>query len=243
MLKFSQVNRHISREVEMLLIEEDCSLCGVTYPYYSLYRCYRCGRLYCRNCFLYAEDGKVICLRCARRSISPKGQRSKYTFLSMFLAKRAKYSDHVTLGFAEIEEIIGERLPFSAYHYKHWWSNIRNRSPSEDWLTVGWSVQNLDLEKKEVTFRRDERPFIKASENRRKRRRKAAVSASFKGLATKAKLRKRLSPSRSKIAVAQARIKNIERRRSIREYRGKFKPKRAYEKRLYKPEEKPDKAS
>jgi len=223
----------------MLRIEEDCSLCGVTYPYYSLYRCYRCGRLYCRNCFLFAEDGKVICLGCVRRSIYPAGPRSKYTFLSVFLAKKAKYSGQITLAFAEIEKIIGERLPFSAYYYKHWWSNIRNRSPSEAWLTTGWSVQSVDLEKKEVTFRKDEQTPVKAA---KKRLRRKPVSASFKALVNKRNLRRATEPTKTKIAMAQARLKNIERRKT-KEHRGKFKPKRAYEKRLYKPEERPDEAS
>ena len=54
------------------------------------------------------------------------------------------------------------------------------------------------------------------------------------------KPRKKKTPSLTRIAIAQARLKNISRRKaSIRKYRGKFRPKSAYEKRLWKPDEKP----
>jgi hypothetical protein len=171
-------------EAWMVLIEEYCALCGVTYPYYSLYRCRRCGRLYCRSCFLYDVDGKITCLRCAKRSVTPKVSRSKYNYLGTYLANRARYSNHVTLTFNRIEEIIGERLPLSAYYHKHWWSNTRNRSPSEFWLTVGWNVHDINLEKKEVTFIKEKQTATGALRNRRKRK---SVSAAFKALAYRRK--------------------------------------------------------
>ena len=226
----------------MVLIEEDCSLCGATYPYRALYRCIRCGRLYCRNCFVFDEEGKVICLKCAARRVSPPVHGSKYASLSIFLARRAKYSNYVTLPFAEIEDIIGERLPFSAKNYKHWWSNIRNRSPSEAWLTVGWSVQNVDFEKKAVAFKKDKPTPIQAMKARRKRRREP-VSASFKALAAKRRIRKPRESSKTKIAMALARMKNIENREVRRKYKGKLKPKGAYEKRLYGSEAKSEEAA
>jgi len=44
----------------------------------------------------------------------------------------------------------------------------------------------------------------------------------------------------TRIAKAQARLINVERKKSsVRRYRGKFKPQPVYEKRLYKPEAKP----
>jgi len=54
------------------------------------------------------------------------------------------------------------------------------------------------------------------------------------------KPRKKKTPSLTRIAIAQARLQNISRRKaSIRKYRGKFRPKTAYEKRLWKTDEKP----
>jgi len=222
----------------MVLIEEDCSLCGVTYPYYSLYRCTRCRRLYCRNCFLYDEERKVICLSCAKKRVFPGGPKSKYASLSTYLARRAKYGDQVTLAFSKIEEIIGDRLPSSAYSNRQWWGNNWGRSSSESWLTVGWKVQEVDLERNEVAFRKEKQTAAAAP---RKRSRRKPVSQAFKALALRRRPRKPLGPSKTKVSRIQARLRNIERRRaSIRQYKGKFKPRRAYEKRLYKPEEKPD---
>jgi len=219
-------------------IEEICALCGETYPYYQVQRCYRCGKLYCKNCTALNEDHQVICLNCFRRMISPRGLKSKYAQLSIYLARRAKYGNHVTLSFKRIEEIIGDRLPYSAYHYNHWWKNIRGRSPSEDWLTTGWTAQEVNLENQEVTFQRKELSEIKTEDqtSNRKRRRKRSSEA-FKALARKQPQKRRI-PSKTKIAKVQARSKNIQRKSAIPQYRGKIKPKKAYEKKIYKPEEK-----
>ena len=47
--------------------------------------------------------------------------------------------------------------------------------------------------------------------------------------------------SKTKISVIQARMKNVERRKSsMRKHKGKFKPKPAPEKRLWKPDAKPE---
>lgn len=127
------------------VIEEICGLCGVTYPYYQLQRCRRCGKLYCRNCVALNEAREVICLRCFRRIVSPIRLKSKYAQLSIYLARRVKYGDYVTLSFKRIEEIIGDHIPHSAYHRKHWWNNVRGRSQSEAWLSTGWIVQEVDL--------------------------------------------------------------------------------------------------
>jgi hypothetical protein len=95
----------------MVPVEEECSLCGVTYPHYSLYRCSRCRKLYCRSCFLYDEERKVICLGCAKRRVFPGGAKSKYACLSTYLVRRAKYGNYATVSFGKIEEIIGDKLP------------------------------------------------------------------------------------------------------------------------------------
>jgi len=166
--------------------------------------------------------------------VSPKSLRGKYSYLSIFLARKARYRDQVTLTFRQIEEIIGDRLPFSSYNYKHWWSNTQNRSPSEAWLTVGWTVVRVDLDRKEVTFHRERKVEVKTSAKRRRQ-----VSKSLKSRLRPSRLRRRREPSKSRTARVQARLKNLERVRSMpKEYRGKLKPRGVYEKRLYKPQEK-----
>ena len=218
-----------------LIIEEECSLCGVEYPIYTLIRCFRCGRLYCGNCILYDEEGNPICLRCAKKRISPAIRRSKYAYLREYLTRRAKYSIYAKLSFKKIEEIMADRLPPSALNDPRWWSNTRGRSHSEAWLSAGWRVEKVDLEKKEVIFKKASLTQPKPS----KRKRRKPVSAEFKALALKPRRKRRRIPSRSHIAKAQARIRNIERRLTSQKGPRKFKPKSTYEKRLYKPEEKP----
>jgi len=54
------------------------------------------------------------------------------------------------------------------------------------------------------------------------------------------KPRKKKTPSLTRIAIAQARLENISHKKSsMKKYRGKFRPKSAYEKRLWKTDEKP----
>ena len=214
--------------------KEECGLCGRVLPTYSLRRCFRCGRLYCGSCITedLVEGKYLICLNCAMRFASPKkGFRSKYTSLSIHLAQRAQWTKWVKLTFAKIEEIIGEGLPPSALQNQKWWNNVKSSVQGQAWLSVGWKLQNVDLENGTVIFIRPD--IIKA---KRKSRRKNLTKTSL----PKFEPRKVKFPSKTRIAKAQARLQNVVRKKSSpRQYRGKFKPKPAYEKRLYKPEMNP----
>ena len=227
--------------IRPIIVEDTCPICEETYPYFMLQRCSRCGRLYCRNCTVLNDLGEVLCLNCARRMVTPRFRpKSKYAPLSIYLARRAVYSSQVTLKFSKIEEIIGDVLPYSAYHSKSWWSNVRNRSPSEAWMTVGWRVKSVNLEREEVTFKKEKKPASKDSSTKKTRRRRTSKKA-FRELVHKkfGRQRAKKGPSKTKIAILQARLKNLERASALPpSYRG-LKPRSAYEKRLYKPGEKP----
>ena len=217
-----------------IIVEEECALCHVTYPSFLLHRCIICGRLYCNNCILF-EDGKPICLRCAKRRVSPVvSWRSKYAYLREYLAKRAKYSSYVKLSFKKIEEIMNDRLPPSALNDPRWWSNTHGKPHSESWLSVGWKVDKVELDEKTVTFVRAE-PTQTRRGGRKKRKR---ISSAFKALALKPKRRRR-RPSKRKIAEMKARIENIKRQMASEKRIRGLKPRSAYEKRLYKFDEKP----
>jgi len=193
-----------------------CALCNETYLRSVLYTCSRCGLMYCGNCILF-EDGAIICLRCAVRRVMPKARGSKYMRLSDFLARRARTLNEVTLSFQKIEEVIGDRLPESAYTRRAWWSNVRGRMPSEAWLTVGWAVKEVNLEDRIVKFVREG-----AQETREDAVEARGDKSSFKALALKARARIKRSKglSKTKIAILQARLKNIERQRKARKYWG-----------------------
>ena len=213
-----------------------CALCEETYPSSMLHKCNHCGMNYCGNCVILNEKGEIICLRCAVRRIFPHAPKSKYSYLSVFLAKKGKFCNKVTLSFTKIENIIGDKLPDSAYKRKYWWNNVDGRSPSEYWLTVGWKVGEVNLKEKIVTFLKEEKSEIKENKIIRKRKKCGSLSK-FKSLAIKARinLKKPRKPSKSKMAILQARLKNLERRRYARRYRNKS----PYEKRVYKLNRKP----
>ena len=78
---------------------------------------------------------------------------SKYEALPQFLA-RSDGAAH-RLSFREIEEILGFKLPNSAYEYEAWWSNnATGHSHARAWLEAGWHTEALDLAARKVTFRR-----------------------------------------------------------------------------------------
>ena len=97
-------------------------------------------------------------------------------------------------------------------------------------------MEKVELDKKEVIFKKVSPTQMK----RGKRKRRNPVSPAFKALALKPKKRKRQIPSKSKIAAAKARIENIRRKSADQRHFRKFKPKSAYEKRLYKPDRRPE---
>jgi len=225
-------------------MREECSLCGEVFSYYQLRRCHRCGRLYCRNCIMFTWDKNVlrnvsVCLNCARRFVSPRRLGTKYSPLSDYLARRARYGDLATLTFAKIESIIGVNLPSSASQNTRWWNNAPSRTQAQAWMNVGWRVHDVNLNDRTVTFNRTASPKI---ETRKKRRKRSSTSAVKTFRLPRPQQFSRRRPSETRMAKAWARLKNVERRKmSMRRYRGKFKPKPAFEKRLYKPEAKPEK--
>ena len=210
-------------------IKEECSLCSKVLPYHSLKRCFRCKRLYCNTCIEYAEDGTIICLNCARRMVSPSRLGTKYSPLTRYLARRAQYTDLVTLSFHQIEGIIGDSLSDPAYRDAEWWKNNRS-TQGQAWLAVGWKIESMDIEKRAVSFRRG-KGILRIEEKQKRARSQKKTQRPL----PRAEPRKRRMPSKTKMAKMVARLKNVERQRMrVRTYPGQPKPKRPYEKRLFK---------
>jgi len=180
-----------------------------------------------------------VCLNCARRFVSSRKPGTKYSPLSEYLARRARYGDFAMLTFAKIESIIGANLPFSASQNTQWWNNAASRTQAQAWMNVGWRVHAVNLNDRTVSFKRIASP---KKETRKKRRKRTSKSAAKKFQPPRLQPFRRRRPSKTRVAKAWARLKNVERRKmSMRRYRGKFKPKPAFEKKLYKPEAKPQK--
>jgi len=214
---------------------EECSLCGRVMPYYSLRRCLRCKRLFCKSCLTedFVRREYPICLNCASKLVS--SQRAfigKYTPLTFYLSRKAQWTSWVKLEFSRLEGIIGDNLPVPAIKNADWWKNTKGTPQASAWLSVGWQVKEVDLKERTVIFTRPEVVRPERKRGRKKHTRKVVLP--------EYKPRKVKKPSLTRIAKAQARLQNITRRKaSMKHYRGKFKPRSAYEKRLYRPEEQP----
>lgn len=93
----------------------------------------------------------------------------KYQPLSDFLKKQTAEEVHMT--FAQIERVIGCKLPRSAEQHRAWWSNNPdNCVVTRAWLDAGFRSERVDMEKRKVMFRkvspdragptRDRRPAV-----------------------------------------------------------------------------------
>ena len=86
---------------------------------------------------------------------------SKYAALRTFLA--GKRVESVTMTFAEIEKIVGFKLPHSR-KYPAWWSNNpTNNVMTSEWLEAGYKTEQVDIAGERLVFRRA-RPVAKSAE-------------------------------------------------------------------------------
>jgi hypothetical protein len=82
----------------------------------------------------------------------------KYTRLGEFL--RSQRSKVVPMTFAEIERVIGGKLPPNSPHYPAWWSNNpSNNVMTKVWLDAGFRTEQVDVKSRKIVFRRvEEKP-------------------------------------------------------------------------------------
>lgn len=66
----------------------------------------------------------------------------KYDLLAKHLS--VCNDDKVTLNMKEIEVIIGDNLPSSAYKYSAWWSNeVKSHSHAKSWISEGYRTRDV----------------------------------------------------------------------------------------------------
>ena len=76
----------------------------------------------------------------------------KYEHLLRYLKGRPE--EDVELSFAEIEDILGFKLPASAYRHQPGWSNSgRGHSHALAWLEAGRKTHSVRLSERKVSFR------------------------------------------------------------------------------------------
>ncbi len=224
----------------MLLMKDECGLCKRVFSSSYLRRCPRCGKLYCFDCTTFTSDGFIICLNCARRAVTPRRLGTKYSPLSRYLLRRATFTESLVLSFSEIEGIIGDNLPSTATRDSDWWKNSRFTAQGRAWIDVGWNVENVNMDNRKATLIRVAKPEIQPEKKTIKKKK----TESFKFPLRSTRRRKKVLPSKTHFARAQARIRNIERQRTTGpNYPAGFPKRSAHEKRLFRPEIKPSKAS
>ena len=80
----------------------------------------------------------------------------KYAPLENYLRSLPADQNDITLAFAEIERILNDTLPASAYGYEAWWANEKegNHVNERSWSAAGWKIEGLDLKEKRVKLLR-----------------------------------------------------------------------------------------
>lgn len=86
---------------------------------------------------------------------APQG---KYAALSVHLAELPNTVQTCIMPFEEIERLLNEKLPSSAYQYRAWWANDPSKPQAAAWLAQGWKAQSLSMSEKRLMFvRTDDR--------------------------------------------------------------------------------------
>ena len=78
----------------------------------------------------------------------------KYIPLENYLRDLPASQREVRLGFEQIEGILNNKLPSSAYEDQRWWEHETegNHVSKRAWANAGWKIESLDVSKKWVKF-------------------------------------------------------------------------------------------
>ena len=106
----------------------------------------------------------------------------KYTRLGEFL--RAQRTKEVPMTFAEIERVIGGKLPPSSPQYPAWWSNNpSNNVMTKVWLSAGYRTEQVDVKSRRVVFRRVEQSLTESAAPPARKGERHPIFGALKGLA------------------------------------------------------------
>ena len=79
----------------------------------------------------------------------------KYEPLNVYL--RSQGRDYVPMTFAEIERVLGDKLPPSKMHRAWWSNNPTNNVMTKEWLDAGFETESVDIAGEKLAFRRVKR--------------------------------------------------------------------------------------
>jgi hypothetical protein len=86
---------------------------------------------------------------------------AKYDPLKLNLINLSKDQNEITLTFEQIEKILEDQLPLSAYRHRAWWSNEEHgvHVNAHAWMDAGWRVDSVNQRERWVRFIR-KRPTL-----------------------------------------------------------------------------------
>ncbi len=106
----------------------------------------------------------------------------KYDRLGEFL--QSQRNKEVPMTFAEIERVIGEKLPPNSPQYPAWWSNNpTNNVMTKVWLAAGFRTEQVDVKARRVVFRRVGPSSAESSPSRARKSGRHPLFGALKGLA------------------------------------------------------------
>jgi len=76
----------------------------------------------------------------------------KYTPLENYLRDLPANQKGVVLSFKQIEKILNDKLPASAYEDRRWWDHETegNHVNKRAWANAGWKVESVDFNRKQA---------------------------------------------------------------------------------------------
>lgn len=89
----------------------------------------------------------------------------KYIPLECYFKSVPQQDQDFTLSFDKVEQILGGKLPASAYQYQAWWANEQNgpHNHARCWLNAGWRMDGVDFQRNLVRFVRSNIKPVKKS--------------------------------------------------------------------------------
>ncbi len=96
---------------------------------------------------------------------------TKYPELTRHLNALPAETRRHKMSFADIEGVVGFRLPASAGRHRAWWSNsAAGPSQARAWMEAGWKVETVDLSEGVVIFARQDSSPLAAQNSPSNRR-------------------------------------------------------------------------
>jgi len=77
-----------------------------------------------------------------------------YARLKRFLMSIPTKQEQLALTFSELGEILGRKLPTTAFRDRPWWANTKSSPQGSSWMFAGWRVDKVYLGGQVVVFRR-----------------------------------------------------------------------------------------